>query len=102
MVDIDHRNNSWPFSRAFDNAELISAKRGDSFGIGGITPQYSALSRTRHNGGLIIRTTLVECRVQERYPARRPFHTSEREVAPSATNSRPPAVLRLKAIYAQL
>jgi len=55
MVDIVHRNNSWPSSKAFDYAELKTAKQGDPLEIRGITQQHSALSGTRHNGSYAAR-----------------------------------------------
>jgi len=40
-------------------------------------PPFSACSSKR-TGGFIPRIALDQCRVRERYPARRPFYTSER------------------------
>ena len=51
MAVIVHQSNSWPSSKASDNAELKIANGGDSFGIEGIVLAHSALSITRHNGG---------------------------------------------------
>ena len=48
-------------------------------------PPFSACSSKR-TGGFIPRIALDQCRVRERYPARRPFYTSERA---SLERSRP-------------
>jgi hypothetical protein len=46
----------------------------------GASPRHSATAcSSKRTGGFILRIALDQCRVRERYPARRPFYTSERE-----------------------
>ena len=49
MVGIAHPRSYWPSSRVSNNAELETAKRGDSFRILRIRPSHSALFVTPHN-----------------------------------------------------